>query len=470
MKSRAKAIVIVVIVAIVVLAGGISYLVLVPTPPKPNPGGSLAANCPQSSSSTGNRVAGNWTTYHGGNSRSGYQPMAGIASVHPKWSGPTGLDGQVYAEPLLCGDSVFVATESDSVYAINATTGAVLWRTHLGSPVAGSSLPCGDIDPSGITATPVIDRSSGTIYLVAFLSPHTHELFGLNLHNGSVKSHVLVDPTGSDPTVEQVRGALILANGVVYIPFGGLYGDCGSYHGWVVGVRTDGTGGLLSYEVPTGRAGGIWTPSGISIGSNGNLYVATGNSDATTTFDFGDAVIELSPTLQELDYFAPTNWAALNSGDTDLGTVAPATLPNGDLFQVGKEGVGYLLSGTHLGGVGGQLSSGSVCSSAYGGTAQVGLSVFVPCTDGLVRVNVTTSNFSVAWQTSGFNSGSPIVTGDVVWAVNVSAGDLLGFNLSTGQELFAFPLGSVDHFISPAAAPGSLFVAAGNQLFGFTLA
>ena len=228
----------------------------------------------------------------------------------------------------------------------------------------------------------------------------------MSLHNGTVLSHVVVDASGSNPIVEQQRGALLLDHGVVYIPYGGLDGDCGQYHGWVVGASTNGSSALLSYQVPTGREGGIWGTAGLALGANGNLYVATGNSEATTTFDFGDAVIELSPALTELDYFAPTNWAQLNSGDIDLGSVAPTVLPNGDIFQIGKAGVGYLLSAANLGGIGGQLFNESICGGGYGGTATVGESVLVPCDNGLVRIDVGASNFSVTWSTLGFYSGA----------------------------------------------------------------
>jgi hypothetical protein len=472
-ENRIKAIA-VVLVIVVVLAGVLSYLVLT-SQSSSSPSSGSPADCTASASSAagspgpGNGTAGNWTTYHGGPSRSGYLSMAGITAVHQQWAGPVGLDGQVYAEPLTCGDAVFVATEGDSIYAVNASNGDILWHTNLGTPVPGSALPCGDIDPSGITGTPVLDVATGTLYAVAFLNPGQHVLFGLSVENGSVLSHVVVDATGANPLVEQQRGALLLDRGIVYIPYGGLDGDCGQYHGWVVGARTDGVGPLLSYQVPTGREGGIWGTAGVVLGPNGNLYVATGNSEATTTFDYGDAVIELSPSLSVVDYFAPTNWAELNSGDVDLGSVAPTILPNGDIFQIGKEGVGYLLSGSDLGGIGGQLFNASLCDGGYGATATVGESVLIPCDDSLVKIDVGASNFSEAWRASGFDAGSPIVTGDIVWSVNITTADLLGFNLSTGSPVYSFALGSVDHFISPGAAPGALFVGAGSQLYSFVL-
>jgi outer membrane protein assembly factor BamB len=472
LNNRIKAIL---VALVVLLAAVLSYLAFAPAPSKSSASNSPSASCLSSTGPqptpyvTENLTAGNWTTYHGDNCRSGFEPMVGVTAVHQEWTAAVPLDGQVYAEPLVYRNTVFVATENNSVYAINASTGVGLWRTNLGAPVPGSALPCGDISPSGITGTPVIDVATDTLYVVAFLSTIQHVLFGLDATTGAVVSQVVADGLGASPNVEQQRGALVLANGVVYIPYGGLDGDCGNYHGWVVGVSINGVGGLLSYQVPTGLEGGIWGTGGFAVGSNGDLYVATGNSDATTTFDYGDSVIELSPSLQVLGYFAPANWATLNAGDVDLGSVSPTILPNGDLFQIGKEGVGYILSGTHLGGIGGQIYEANVCSGAYGGTAHVGQSVLVPCDNGVFDLNVGASSFSVVWQSASFFAGSPIVTGDVVWDVDISNASLLGFNLSTGQLLYSFPLGAADHFITPAAAPGNLFVAGGNHLYAFAL-
>lgn len=480
MRDRTKAIL---SLLIAVVVGVAAYLLLFPSsptaylvpPPAPRPPAVPCPSIPPITYGGGNATppSGNWTTYHGDNTRTGVESGGRITQVRSQWVGGTGLDGQVYAEPLVCGNSVYVATENDSVYAVNAASGLVEWKTHLGTPVPGASLPCGDINPSGITGTPVIDVASSTLYLVAFLNLSNgdqHFLFGLNIATGAVTSQVAVDPTGATPQVEQERGALALANGMVYIPFGGLDGDCGNYHGWVVGVPTSPPATPINYEVPTGREGGIWSAAGITVAPCGDLYVSTGNGASSTAFDYGDSVIELSPSLQVLGFFAPVNWAQLNSGDRDLGSLAPTVLPDGDLFQLGKAGVGYLLSGTHLGGIGGQLYNASVCSGGYGGTAHQGQSVLVPCTNGLYDVEAGAASFAVAWHTSNFDSGSPIVTGDIVWAVNIPRAELLGFNLTTGQEAFSFPIGSAAPFISAAAAPGSLFVVGGTQLYGFALA
>lgn len=268
-----------------------------------------------------------------------------LAGVEQTWVSPQ-VDGDVYAEPLVFGGDVVAATENNSVYALDASTGDVRWQTNLGAPVDSSTLPCGNIDPiSGITATPVIDPSSNLIYAVAFLAPGHHELFAIHAESGEVAWHRPIDPPGMDPLTQQLRSALALANGRVYAAFGGLFGDCGQYHGWVAGLAADGSGSLIDYRAPTVNAGGIWAPSGPAVDEDGNLYVATGNSFSNTEFDLGDSVIKLSPTLEQLDFFAPKDWADLNAGDVDLGSVGPAVLPDGRIFQIGKGGTGYLLDG-----------------------------------------------------------------------------------------------------------------------------
>jgi hypothetical protein len=317
----------------------------------------------------------------------------------------------------------------------------------------------------------VIDPAANTIFVVAFEMPIKHFLVALDTQNGNVRFSVPGDPTGADPRVQQQRAALTLGNGKVYVPYGGLFGDCGDYHGWVVGFNPDGGGSPISYEVPSGREAGIWGPSGAVLDSHGNLFVATGNGASSSTFDHGNSVIELSPGLQELGYFAPANWRQLNQGDTDLGTEGPALVAPGELFQVGKEGVGYLLNSSNLGGIGGEIHSANVCSSSYGGTANAGGLVLVPCTDGLVALRVSQGSFQAAWQKSGFGAGPPIVTGNVVWVVDVSSGVLRGFDAGSGQDLYTFQLGAgTTRFTTPSIGDGRLFVATLYQVVSFQMA
>ncbi|MDP9342671.1 MAG: PQQ-binding-like beta-propeller repeat protein [Actinomycetota bacterium] len=411
-----------------------------------------------------------WPTYHRDGARTGFDPSSpALGSVRQVWTSPR-LDGAVYAEPLVLGDRVFVATEGDSVYALDAATGDVAWRTNLGGPVPRSSLPCGNIDPTGITGTPAIDPAGRLLYAVDFVQPGRHELVALDVGAGRVRFRRSADPPGLDPLLEQQRGALAISGGRVFAAFGGLFGDCGDYHGAVVGVALDGSGPLLSYLVPSGRAAGIWGPSGPAVDPQGNLLVATGNSDSGSDFDFGDAVIRLSPDLKEIGWFAPSNWAALDQGDIDLGSVGPAVLSNGLAFQIGKEGVGYLVRPGDLGQIGGEAFSASVCSAAFGGTASMGAFVYVPCTDGLVALKVDSAgpSFSVAWRTPGFEAGPPIVSGGAVWSVDIGSGDLVAFDSADGHEVFRAPLGAVTHFATPAAVSGRLYVAATDRVVAFS--
>jgi len=429
---------------------------------------SISTNTSSTGTCIPSTLTKDWTTYQQNNSRSGFNGQNDVSCAHPAWESQE-LDGEVYAEPLEFDGKVFVATENDSVYALDFGTGAQVWRTNLGTSINGSTLPCGDINPTGITGTPVIDPATHTIYVVAFEAPANHVLAALNTTDGRVEFTVPADPPGAIPEVQQERAALSLANGMVYIPYGGLAGDCGEYNGWVVGIPSNGTGAMVSYKVPTNREGGIWAPSGAAVDRSGDIFVATGNGDSTSTFDHGDSVIELSPTLNEIAYFSPTNWAQLNGGDTDLGSVGPALLPDGSLFQVGKEGVGYLLDPTNLGGIGGQKFSANVCSEAFGGTANLAGMVFVSCTDGLVALKVSGDSFTVAWRTSGFNVGPPIITGNVVWVLDTAIGTLQGYDFETGHQMFLFTTGQVTRFTSPSSAYSEVYVGAGDRVFAYDL-
>jgi outer membrane protein assembly factor BamB len=431
--------------------------------PAPSPSGSVPSGTAPSPSATVASPplgAAAWVTYHADQARSGFAEGPPLGGVGQSWVSPE-LDGDVYAEPLVIDARVIAATENNTVYALDGTTGGVVWMTNLGTAVDSSTLPCGNIEPtSGITATPAIDPSTGMIYAVAFLAPGHHELFALRERTGGVVWHRPIDPPGMDPLTQQLRSALALANGRVYAAFGGLLGDCGEYHGWVAAVGADGNGALVDYQVPTENRGGIWAPSGPAVDDAGDLYVATGNSSSDTRFDLGDSVIKLSPELEPIDFFAPENWAQLNSGDVDLGSVGPAVLPMGRVFQIGKEGVGYLLDGSHLGGVGHEVFRDSVCGGSFGGTAHTLHSVYVPCTDGLVALTVAGDgeSFSQRWKSSSFDAGPPIVAGGLVWTVDLSSGALVGLDETSGEEVVRRDLGDVSHFASPSSAPGCVFV------------
>lgn len=286
----------------------------------------------QTATTTGPRAAPNvtnasWVTYDGDASRSGITTdgPASPMSVHRLWSSPL-LDGDVYAQPLVVGDRVFVATEHDTVYALNVADGTIVWQRHVGEPVAGSSLPCGDVNPVGITSTPVVDVGTNRLYTVGLIQPTQHVLFALDITTGRVVGSTRVDVNGADPAVQNQRGALAIVRDTILIPYGGRYGDCGDYHGRLVSVAVSaaGLGAVASYSLPTQREGGFWAPPGPVIAIDGSVYLASGNSSSSRSYDYGNSVVRLTPSLRLVDSWAPPDWAALNARDTDIGLQVPS--------------------------------------------------------------------------------------------------------------------------------------------------
>jgi outer membrane protein assembly factor BamB len=416
-------------------------------------------------------VATEWTEYHHDAARAGQGPSQPPLSA-PKVAWTAGVDGDVYASPLIVEGHVIVATENNTVYSLDLFTGSTIWKTHLGAPVDAAMLPCGDIGPStGITGTPAADTAAGLLYVVAFLQTRHHMLFALNLVDGSMVSQQDVDPAGSTPAVEQQRGALAIGANYVYVPLGGLYGDCGSYHGYVVAVPRAGGRGV-AYQVPSARGAGIWSAAGVTLDASGNVYAVTGNGESGSEFDFSNAVIELSPDLLKVEsYFAPADWAVLNATDSDLGALGVTVMPSAGLVvAVGKDGVAYLMRAGQLGGVGGEVASRHVCGGAFGGTAWADGTVFVPCTDGLFALSVGAGSITVAWHAVHPALGSPILAAGSVWAIEPSSATLYALDPSTGVVVYSTGLGSARHFTTPAATEGFVVAPAGREVLAVVTA
>ncbi len=384
-----------------------------------------------------------WTVYHGDPQGTGV--ATGITAIHlsPRaWTSPA-LDGQLYGQPLVSGGRVFVATENDTVYALSATTGAVVWSNHVGTPVPAGSLPCGNISPSvGITGTPVIDESRGELFVVADHLANgkpAHELLGLDTATGKTELRQDVDPSGADPAALLQRTGLNLDAGRVVFGFGGNYGDCGSYHGWVIGVPEAG-GSSVAFQVDSGpgeRQGAIWMGGAAPVvDASGNVWVTAGNGSVTSSshaYDHSDSVLELSPSLTLLQYFAPSTWASDNAGDRDL-SMAPALLGDGQVVVAGKLRTAYLLDGSSLGGIGGdQASVPRACGDNIdGGSAVVGEVVYLPCLSGTVAVRASASPpaLTVLWS-SPLGGGPPILAAGRVWTMS-GDGVLYALDPSTG--------------------------------------
>jgi outer membrane protein assembly factor BamB len=421
-----------------------------------------------------------WPTYHHSADRAGVGAAgATFTDVQSAWASGA-LDGAVYAEPLYVGGRVLVATENNTLYAIDAPSGATLWQTHLADPVAASALPCGNIRPSvGITGTPTVDTGTGVLYAAAMTGPTSYELYAVDVASGSIVFHRPLDQPGLDAAAAGQRGALAFQQGRVYVPFGGRFGDCGNYHGQVVAASaSDPSVPLLTYTTPARRAG-MWAPGGVAIANDGTLYVATGNGDASGPEGRTEAVIALSPALDELDVWQPTDWLALDRSDTDVGSVPPALLPDlGLVFQTGKNGQGYLLRLGALGGVGGEVASGGVpagCGGVFGSTAYASPMLYVPCGSRVVALTVSGSPpaFSLAWrgpdETGQPTVGSPIVAAGAVWDIDLS-GHLFALDASTGAQRFQTTIpGQPGHFATLAYGGGQVYTATAEGVAAFQL-
>ncbi len=407
------------------------------------------------------------------------------------------VDGQIYAQPLYVPavpipnqgthNVVYVATEFDSVYAFDAdTAGPWLWRTAFADPANGitpvpsSDLGCGDLTPwIGITATPVIDPATQTLYVISKLKlgPDSYQqqlhaldiTTGLEQANSPVTIEATVAGTGEasvggqisfDPLYHQDRPALTLANGLVYLSFAS-HCDIQPYHGWILGYDETTLDQVVVYNTtPNGSEGGIWQSGcGPGVDTNGDLIAITGNGTFETTTprtDYGDSYLRLTPgggTLSVSSFFTPSNQLILDEDDLDLGSGGNLMLPDQTdapanphlMVSAGKQGTLYLVNRDDMGGfnptdqvvqelpkaVGGLWSTpaywrGRVKSRLQNMIYTIGVSdqpkMFV-VSKGLIQ----TPPASIAGAfTFGYPGASPVIsangtTGGILWAIDSSA-------------------------------------------------
>ena len=436
---------------------------------------------------------GSWPTYHRDDGRTGSDPtLPAVSTVTTGWTSAA-LDGQIYASPLVYGGVVYTATLNNTVYALNQATGSQIWSTHLRTPKV-SGWGCGNVTPQGILGTPVIDPAGGRVYVATLDSSGVYRVEGLNLTNGVEELNTIISTSGFDWRIQQQRGALAVFNGYVYVPFGGRAGDCGNYSGWVFGVPTSGSATVNFYRTP-GIGNGIWAPGGVVVDdSTGNVFAATGNGDVNNgcsalvggapQFE-NDAVVRLSPTLAEQDFFMPPDWEfEWCKNDQDLGSAAPLLISPNLLFQSGKWGTGFLLDPTNLGHVGGQrfptpkpatYSEANVCfgntfNATFGSFAYSAPFIYAECEGhGLAALHIDTSvptlpTFNPCdtcaapdWHAGGTNTfGPPIVAAGAVWVANDSG--LFAYRASTGALIYHSAGFGVNRFVTPAEAGGQVFV------------
>ncbi|HLY16792.1 MAG TPA: hypothetical protein VKR61_06185 [Bryobacteraceae bacterium] len=314
------------------------------------------------------------------------------------------VDGPIYAQPLFLPavtmpgkgmhDVVFVATEHDSVYAFDAHDGgaaAPLWRVSFltpgVTPVPAADVECPLISPEvGVTATPVIDVGTGTLYVLARTREHHGVIGGQYVQ----KLHALAVTTGAEkfggPVVirawtrgrgdgnahgailfdarrQNPRAGLLLSQGRIYLTWASSC-DAGPYHGWIMAYDAQTLKQTAVFNTsPDANDSGIWQ-SGTSpaADSDGNIFVVTGNGrfDASAGgHDYGDGILKLHLDQGQLnvrDYFTPFDEKELNANDQDLGSGGPVLLPDQPglhthlLLAGGKAGMLYVIDRDRMGG------------------------------------------------------------------------------------------------------------------------
>jgi polyvinyl alcohol dehydrogenase (cytochrome) len=285
-----------------------------------------------------------------------------------------------------------------------------------------------------------------------------------------------VDPPGATSAALLQRTGLTLDAGQVAFGFGGNFGDCATYRGWMVAVGESG-GMPRDFAVDAAAdesQGAIWMGGAApAVDGSGNLWVGVGNGSvhsAAHPYDNSDSVLELSSSLRLLQFFAPSAWASDNAEDLDMST-EPALLPDGQVLEAGKSRIAYLLSGAHLGGIGGQQAAlGSLCSQDIdGGTAVAGMTVYLPCFSGIIAVRAARSpaSLQLLWS-SGKGGGPPIMTAGRIWTIGQN-GTLYGLDPATGRVRQQASIGvPANHFPTPSVGDGLLLAPSAQQVVAFT--
>lgn len=386
----------------------------------------------------------------------------------------TAVQGQVYAQPLVSGNTLLVATEQNWVYGIDSRSGEIAWARNVGTPWNPEDIGCTDLQPNvGITGTPVIDPNANVAYFVAkgyaagSSGPAVWKMHAVSLANGEEQPGFPVTISGEaenlpgvsfEPTHQLQRPALLLMNGVVYAAFGS-HCDLPPFHGWIFGVSTSGAV-KTRWATSTENGGAIWQGGGGLVSDQeGQILFSTGNAvegrswsplpgpgDAPPEGRLGNSVVRVEVQsgggLRATDFFSPFNNEELDLADRDLGSGAPLALPAPYfgtathphlLVQVGKQGIVYLLDRSALGGMGqgpggedADLSESEVQNGVWGSLATWpgdGGYVYVPAVGdagtgngGLEFLKYSTEGETPKLEPVArvkgleFGSGSPIVT------------------------------------------------------------
>ncbi len=452
----------------------------------------------------------------------------------------TPIDYQALAQPLYMPDVaipgqgthnvVYVVTQSDSAYAFDADTGAQLWYASLtngGVPASGPDLPCGTMDgfhEEGIVGTPVINSTTGTMYLVAksvINGKVTHYLHALNITTGaeqtSMGSPMLITAssvskaghkTKFNSLHQKNRPGMLLLNGVLYLGFGSN-GCNDSNTGWLLAYSAANLQQVGAFNTsPDHGLTSIWqTGNGISADEFGNVFVATaesGNYDVPSGGQsYCNSVLKITPPPwspqnepnEPADYFTPWSVAYLNDHDLDISSVGPVVLPDQpgkyphELIASGKGAVVYLLNRDDLGQYvpGGQDNVIQEIQLTHGGELMAspvvwnGIAYFSPdgaplqafqLSDGLLTPFAQSTvgligSHSPSISSNGYNNG-------VLWVL--SAGQLQAYNAVSLQQLYTSQqvvardkLPPLAHFATQTVVNGKVYVATQTSLEAYGL-
>ncbi|GAC1464882.1 MAG: hypothetical protein PVSMB5_06100 [Ktedonobacteraceae bacterium] len=386
----------------------------------------------------------------------------------------TPVDGQIYAKPEVQNGVLFIGTETNNIYGINASTGAQLWTRKLGTPFDPSILKCADISPTiGVTSTPAIDPATNTAYFTSAANVNGaafYYMYAVNIATGADRPGfpVTIQGTAANaPThtftakTELQRPALLLMNGVVYAAFGG-HCDRKPYEGWIIGVSTAGKITTLwtdqaGTDTATARGGGIWqSGGGLVSDGDGQILFSTSNGVPPAASTLGNAnpsnlaqslvrlTVQPGGSLKSTDFFSPYDADLLNLNDSDFGSGGPVGLPQQYfgtpayphlMIADGKQGYIYMLNADNLGGRGGAKGPDAVINrigpngglwsspalwpggggyiyttTAQGGKGSGALKAYHYSLDGTGKP--TLSLVGTSPDAFGFGSSSPVVTSD----------------------------------------------------------
>ena len=378
------------------------------------------------------------TTYHVDTNRTGWNSNetvltpANVGSSSFTQLKTVVLDDQVDGQPLFVPNVtitagnhkgqhnvVYVATEGNTIYAIDAASGIALLKPNFGTPVS-YPLGCTNNGPNvGINSTPVIDLSSNTLYVIIYTQDSTGPAYRLHaLDLGSltdkvtpqlvVASHTLLDGTtfNFNATYQRQRPGLLLANGTVYAGFGSFCDFSANVsRGWLLGWTAGSLTPLPANQVFDTQVSApynfflssIWMSGyGPAADDSGNILFVTGNSDPSgATYDgvtnIQESVIKVSSNLTTvLDLFTPNNQASLDQSDADFGSGGLLMLPDQPgstphlAVAAGKVGTLFLMNEDHLGGY--STTANNVLGTYNIGGCWCGQSYFVDPSDGAGRV------------------------------------------------------------------------------------